>query len=71
VAKGTPPEIIAKLNAAFVETLADETVKKRFSDVGQDIWPREGQNPKALATHQQAEVERWWPIVKAAGIKTQ
>jgi tripartite-type tricarboxylate transporter receptor subunit TctC len=71
VPKGTPPEIVAKLNAAFVETLADPAVQKRFSDLGQDIWPREGQNPQALAAQQKAEIERWWPVAKAAGIKTQ
>lgn len=71
VPKGTPQEIVAKLNAAFVETLSDPAVKKRFTDLGQDIWPHEGQNPRALAAQQRAEIERWWPVVKAAGIKTQ
>jgi tripartite-type tricarboxylate transporter receptor subunit TctC len=69
--KGTPQEIVAKLNAAVVETLADPTVKQRLTDVGQDIVPREQQNPTALGTKQKAEIEKWWPVVKAAGIKGQ
>ncbi len=67
--KGTPKEIIAKINAAASEALADEAVKKRFADIGQDIWPRAGQTPAGLAAHQKAEIERWWPVIKAAGIK--
>ena len=67
--KGTPPEIVAKINAAASEALADETVKKRFADIGQDIWPREEQTPAGLAALQKAEIEKWWPVIKAAGIK--
>ena len=44
-------------------------MKKRFADIGQEIWPTEQQNPAALAAQQKAEIERWWPIIKAAGIK--
>ena len=69
--KGTPADIIAKLNAAIVEALADPAVKQRFKDIGQEIWPREQQNPAALAAQQKAEIERWWPIIKAANIKPQ
>jgi tripartite-type tricarboxylate transporter receptor subunit TctC len=71
VPKGTPREIIAKINAAIVETLADDTVKRRLSDIGQEIWPVAQQTPAALAAQQQAEIERWWPVVKAAGIKSE
>jgi tripartite-type tricarboxylate transporter receptor subunit TctC len=53
----------------MVETLADETVKKRMADIGQEGWPVDQQNPAALAAQQQAEIERWWPVIKAAGIK--
>jgi tripartite-type tricarboxylate transporter receptor subunit TctC len=67
--KNTPKEIIAKLNAAMAETLADETVKKRMADIGQEVWPVDQLNPAALAAQQQAEIERWWPVIKAAGIK--
>ena len=71
VAKGTPKDIIARLNAAVSQALDDPAVKKRFTDIGQDVWPRDKQNPQALAAQQQAEIERWWPIIKAAGIKVQ
>jgi tripartite-type tricarboxylate transporter receptor subunit TctC len=71
VAKGTPKDVIAKLNAAMVETLADPAVRKRFSDIGQEPWPPEQQNPQSLAAQQKAEIEKWWPVIKAAGIKSQ
>jgi tripartite-type tricarboxylate transporter receptor subunit TctC len=69
--KGTPKEVIAKLHAALVEALADPTVQKRFADVGQGIWPRGKQTAEALAAHHKAEIEKWWPIIKAAGIKAE
>jgi len=69
--KGTPGDVIARLNAAIVEALADPQVQKRFRDVGQEVWPKEGQNPAALAAKQKEEMERWAPIVKEAGIKVQ
>jgi tripartite-type tricarboxylate transporter receptor subunit TctC len=69
--KGTPKEVIAKLRAAMIEALADPTVKKRFADVGQGIWPRDKQTSEALAAHHKAEIEKWWPIIKAAGIKAE
>jgi tripartite-type tricarboxylate transporter receptor subunit TctC len=67
--KGTPNSIIAKLNGAIVETLADPLVRARSTDQGLDIPPRDQQTPEALAAFQKAEIEKWWPIVKAAGIK--
>ena len=67
--KGTPKDIIAKLNAAVVEALADPTVRQRLADLGQEIPPREQQTPEALAHFQKAEIEKWWPIIKAANIK--
>jgi len=69
--KGPSPEIVTRLNAAIVETLADPAVKQRFTDIGQDIFPREQQTAAALAAKQKAEVEKWWPIIKAAGIKSE
>jgi tripartite-type tricarboxylate transporter receptor subunit TctC len=69
--KGTPPAIVSRLTAVVVETLDDPTVKQRLKDVGQDIVPREQQTAAALATKQKSEIEKWWPVVKAAGIKGQ
>lgn len=71
VPKGTPKDIIAILNKAVVETLADATVRQRLADLGQEIFPREQQTPEALGAYHKAEIEKWWPIVKAAGIKVQ
>jgi len=68
--KGTPKDITQKLNAAVVDTLADSAVRQRLADLGQEIPPRQQQTPMVLAAHQRAEIEKWWPIVKAAGIKT-
>ena len=67
--KGTPREIILKLNSAVRSALADPAVRQRFADQGQEIPPPERQTPQALGAHQKAEIEKWWPIIKAAGIK--
>ena len=69
--KGTPPAVIAKLNAAAIDALADPAVRKRLGDVGQDIVPREQQTPEALAAYYKSETDKWWPIIKAAGIKAE
>jgi tripartite-type tricarboxylate transporter receptor subunit TctC len=69
--KGTPPAVIAKLNAAALDALADAAVRKRLGDVGQDIVPREQQTPEALAAYYKSETDKWWPIIKAAGIKAE
>jgi tripartite-type tricarboxylate transporter receptor subunit TctC len=69
VPKGTRKDIIAKLNAAVVDALADANVRARLAAVGQEIFPRDQQTPEALGAYQGAEIEKWWPIIKAAGIK--
>jgi tripartite-type tricarboxylate transporter receptor subunit TctC len=69
--KGTPKEVISRLNAAMVQALADPTVKARFSDLGLDIASREQQAPEALAAFQKREMDKWWPIIRAAGIKVE
>jgi tripartite-type tricarboxylate transporter receptor subunit TctC len=69
--KGTPPAVIAKINSAIVEALADPGVRSKLADLGQEIPPREQQTPEALRAHHKAEIEKWWPIVKQAGIKVE
>ena len=69
--KGTPKEVIARLNAATVEALADPAIQKRFTELGLDVAPRQQQTPEGLAAFQKAEIEKWWPIIKTAGIGAQ
>ena len=69
VPKDTPKEIIAKLNATMVQVLADPSVQKRFGELGIEITPPAQQSPEALRAYQKQEAERWWPIIKASGIK--
>jgi len=69
--KGTPKDVIAKLNAAVVKTLADPVVRHRSMEIGQEFWPRDKQTPEALAAQQKAEIEKWWPIIKAANIRAE
>ena len=69
--KSTPKDIIARLNAAIVDTLADPTVRQRLAELGQEIPPRDQQTPEALGAYQKAEIEKWWPIIKAANIKAE
>ena len=69
--KGTPREVIARLNAAVVDALADPTVGQRFVAAGLEIPPRQQQTPEALGAHHRAEIDKWWPIIKAANIKAE
>jgi tripartite-type tricarboxylate transporter receptor subunit TctC len=69
--RGTPREVIARLNAAMVEALGDPALRARLADLGLDVAPREQQTPEALAAFHKAETDKWWPIIKAAGIKVE
>jgi tripartite-type tricarboxylate transporter receptor subunit TctC len=69
--RGTPPDIIGKLNAAAVEALADPAVRSRLADLGMDIFPRERQTQEALGALVKADAAKWWPIIKESGIKAE
>jgi len=69
--KGTPRHIVAKLNDAVVTAFEDAGVRQRIADLGQAIPPREQLTPEALAAFHKAEVDKWWPIIKAANIKVE
>jgi tripartite-type tricarboxylate transporter receptor subunit TctC len=69
--RGTPKQVLGKLNATIVDTLADPGVRSRFAELAQEIFPAELQTPEALGAHQKAEIEKWWQIVKAANINAE
>jgi tripartite-type tricarboxylate transporter receptor subunit TctC len=67
--KGTPKHIVAKLNAAVIDALAGPAERQLLANLGQQVLPREQQSPEALRAFHKAEIEKWWPIIKAAGIR--
>jgi tripartite-type tricarboxylate transporter receptor subunit TctC len=69
--KGTPKEIVGKLNAAVVSALGDAAVRQRLADIGQEVLPRDQQTPEALAAYHKAETEKWWPIIRASNLKAE
>jgi tripartite-type tricarboxylate transporter receptor subunit TctC len=69
VPSGTPKPVVAKLNAAVVDALADAGVRARLAELGQETFPSDLETPVALGAFHKAEIEKWWPIIKAAGIK--
>jgi tripartite-type tricarboxylate transporter receptor subunit TctC len=69
VPKGTPKEVTARIDAAVVETLADPAVRQKLTELGHVIATPEEQTPEGLAAFHKAEIEKWWPIIKAANIK--
>ena len=69
--RDTPKDVIDKLNAAVVDAFADPTVRQRLADMGEEIPVREQQTPEALGAFQKAEIEKWWPIIKAENIKAE
>ena len=69
--KRTPHDVIAKLNSVIVNALGDTPTRMRLADLGFEIFPSDQQTPDALAAYQKSEIEKWWPIIKAAGIKAE
>jgi len=69
--KGTPKETIAKLNAAVMSALSDPAVQRRYVELGQEIPPAAQQTPEGFGAFHKAEIEKWWPVIKAAGIKNE
>ena len=69
--KGTPKDIIAKLNAAAVAALADPAVRSRLADLGAEVFPPEQQTPEALGALVKADADKWWPIIRELGIKAE
>jgi tripartite-type tricarboxylate transporter receptor subunit TctC len=69
--KGTPRDVVMKLNAAIREALADPAIRKRWDDMGQEVPPLDQQTPEALRAHHKAETEKWGPMIRNAGIKAQ
>jgi tripartite-type tricarboxylate transporter receptor subunit TctC len=67
--RGTPKDVIVRLNAAVMESLTNSGVRQRLAELGQEIPPPEQQTPQALGAFQKAEIEKWWPIMKAANIR--
>ena len=69
--KATPADVIAKLNSAVVDALADPAVRARLDELGQDIPALDQQSPQGLSIFQKTEMEKWWPIIKTAHIKAE
>ena len=69
--KGTPQDIIAKINAAAVGALADPAVQERLTKLGQQVSSRDLQKPEAFAAFEKAEANKWWPVIKDANIKVE
>jgi len=69
VPKGTPKDVVAKLNAAAVDALNDPAVRKQLENLGLQMPPKDQLSPEALGSWQKAEIAKWWPMIKAANVK--
>jgi tripartite-type tricarboxylate transporter receptor subunit TctC len=69
--RGTPKDVVARLNAAVADALADLGVRQRLGELGQQVYPREQQSPEGLAALQKADIDKWWPMIKAANIRAE
>ena len=66
-----PADAVARLNGAMTEILADPAIKAKFTELGLDVATPEQQTPQGLAAFHKAEVDKWWPIIQAAGVKAE
>jgi tripartite-type tricarboxylate transporter receptor subunit TctC len=71
VPKGTPKDIVAKLNTAAVEALNDLAVRKQLENLGLEMPPQDQSTPEALGRWQKAEIAKWWPMIKAANVRVE
>jgi len=71
VPKGTPRPVVDKLNASVREALQDAEVRRKLADLGQEIMAPEQQSPEALRAHHKAEIDKWWPVIRQAGIRSE
>jgi tripartite-type tricarboxylate transporter receptor subunit TctC len=71
VRKGTPAEATARLSAALLESLADPGLQKRIADLGQELPSASERTPQGMASRHRADIEKWWPMIKAANIKAE
>jgi tripartite-type tricarboxylate transporter receptor subunit TctC len=69
--RGMPRDAVAKLSGAMSQALADPAVRARFAELGLDVAPREQQTPEGLAAFHKTEIDKWWPIIRAANIKVE
>jgi tripartite-type tricarboxylate transporter receptor subunit TctC len=69
VPKGTPREVVERLAAALREVVADAAVRQRLTVLALEIPPPDELGPDALGALHKAEIEKWWPIIRAAGLK--
>jgi len=69
--KGTPDAIVRALNGAITKTLTDLATRQRLTDISQELFPQDRLTPEALAAFHAAEIETWWPIIKASGSKAE
>jgi tripartite-type tricarboxylate transporter receptor subunit TctC len=68
VPKGTPADVVARLNAAVVDALSVPAVTARLAELGHEVFPRDQQTPASLAALHKAELGKWWPVIKAANV---
>ena len=66
--KGTPKPVLDKLVGALQDSVKDEGVRKKFADLGATTYPPDKATPAALQAHLKAEIDKWTPLIKKAGV---